>query len=155
MQIEDANIMELDWAMAHMEASKTKGKEKSSESFLDLDVRVTKEDVGIFCCSTNPYSLLCRATFVAWAPSYSMTLMVGFHVPCESPTLDALKIVSSTSATEDAVQKTLNAIGAYSHINDLQLLPTGVEAARYSTAIKVCVFSRTYLVAKVDPKEAS
>lgn len=45
--------MELDWAMAHMEASKTKGKKKNSESFLDLDVKVTKEDVGILCCSTN------------------------------------------------------------------------------------------------------
>lgn len=45
--------MELDWAMAHMETSKTEGKKKNSESFLDLDVKVTKEDVGILCYSRD------------------------------------------------------------------------------------------------------
>ena len=67
--------MELDWAMAHMETSETKGKKKNSESFLDLDVKVTKEDVGILCYSIFNRSLLtlCRVIFVAWAPYYSMT----------------------------------------------------------------------------------
>jgi hypothetical protein len=37
----------------------------------------------------------------------------------------------------DDIQKNLNAIGAYTHLNNLQLLPTGVEEARYAKASKV------------------
>ena len=92
---------------------------------------------------------------MAWAPSYLMTLMVKFHVICDGIGFNAFQIVSSTSAPENAIQKTLNAIGAYSHINDLQLLPTGVEAARYSTAMKVRVLGCTYSEVNIDLKEAS
>lgn len=84
-----------------------------------------------------------------------MRLMVSPSILCESPTLNASQIVSSTSRPDNAIQKTLNAIGAYSHINDLQLLPTGVEEARYSTAMKVRVLGRVHSGADVDSKEAS
>ena len=41
------------------------------------------------------------------------------------------------TSQQDDIQKSLNAIGAYTHLNNLQLLPTGVEEARYGKASKV------------------
>jgi hypothetical protein len=41
------------------------------------------------------------------------------------------------SSQQDNIQKNLNAIGAYTHLNNLQLLPTGVEEARYGKTSKV------------------
>jgi len=41
------------------------------------------------------------------------------------------------TSQQDDIQKNLNAIGAYTHLNNLQLLPTGVEEARYAKASKV------------------
>jgi len=43
---------------------------------------------------------------------------------------------SSRISQQDDIQKNLNAIGAYTHLNNLQLLPTGVEEARYVKASK-------------------
>jgi hypothetical protein len=43
----------------------------------------------------------------------------------------------SITSEPDDIQKKLNDIGAYTHLNNLQLLPTGVEEARYSKASKV------------------
>jgi hypothetical protein len=43
----------------------------------------------------------------------------------------------SMTSQQDDIHKSLNAIGAYTHLNNLQLLPTGVEEARYGKASKV------------------
>jgi len=43
---------------------------------------------------------------------------------------------SSVISQQDDIQKNMNAIGAYTHLNNLQLLPTGVEEARYAKASK-------------------
>jgi len=40
------------------------------------------------------------------------------------------------ASQQNEIQKSLNAIGAYTHLNNLQLLPTGVEEARYGKASK-------------------
>jgi hypothetical protein len=50
----------------------------------------------------------------------------------------------STSSKQDYIQKNLNAIGAYTHLNNLQLLPTGVEEARYGKASKVGFYCWVY-----------
>jgi len=42
----------------------------------------------------------------------------------------------SMTSQQDDIHKSLNAIGAYTHLNNLQLLPTGVEEARYGKASK-------------------
>jgi hypothetical protein len=47
------------------------------------------------------------------------------------------QIGPSITSQQDDIQKSLNAIGAYTHLNNLQLLPTGVEEARYGKASKV------------------
>jgi hypothetical protein len=59
----------------------------------------------------------------------------------------------STMAPQDDIQNNLNAIGAYTHLNNLQLLPTGVEEARYAKASKVgshhCFYNSVPIVFKI------
>lgn len=46
-------------------------------------------------------------------------------------------IAPSTTGQQNEIQRNLDAIGAYTHLNNLQLLPTGVEEVRYDRASKV------------------
>jgi hypothetical protein len=55
MQIEKANILELDWAMANMDSksSKKKDKKKRDELAVEADTKASKEDVRRICHSLH------------------------------------------------------------------------------------------------------
>ncbi|KAF7965039.1 hypothetical protein HWV62_849 [Athelia sp. TMB] len=49
---------------------------------------------------------------------------------------DDVETATSKTRHQDEIQKKLNDIGAYTHLNDVQLRPTGVEEVRYIQASK-------------------
>jgi hypothetical protein len=46
LQIEKANILELDWAMANMESKSKKKEKRKDELAVEADMKATKEDVS-------------------------------------------------------------------------------------------------------------
>ncbi|KDR74087.1 hypothetical protein GALMADRAFT_227782 [Galerina marginata CBS 339.88] len=102
MAIEKANLAELDWALANMDAGTQKGKKKPVNELVEADAKAGKDDmVG------NMKGL-------------------GALLFDDGSCLGLLKY-----CVQDVIQKTLNAIGVrYSHMNDEILVPSRIEAER-------------------------
>jgi hypothetical protein len=76
MQIEKANILELDWAMANMDSktSKKKDKKKKDELAFEADIKASKEDVCYI--SHSLHNTECQMVRITERPSRSRGLLV-------------------------------------------------------------------------------
>ena len=76
MQIEKANILELDWAMANMDSktSKKKDTKKKDELALEADIKASKEDVRHI--SHSLHNTKCQMVRITERPSRSRCLLV-------------------------------------------------------------------------------
>ncbi|PPQ75889.1 hypothetical protein CVT26_000154 [Gymnopilus dilepis] len=109
MAIEKANLAELDWALANMDAGARKGKKsaKAVNELVEADSKVGKDDIV-----GNMKGL-------------------GALLFDDAPP-------STTPREQDVIKKTLSAIGVrYSHQNDDVLMPSKIEAERVQTLLKV------------------
>ncbi|PPQ95985.1 LOW QUALITY PROTEIN: hypothetical protein CVT26_016201 [Gymnopilus dilepis] len=124
-KIEKANLAELDWALANMDAGARKGKKSSKavNELVEADSKVGKDDI--------------------------VGNMKGLGALLFDDGLDFLGFIvkslnffaappSTTPREQDVIKKTLSAIGVrHSHQNDDVLLPSKIEAERVQTLLKV------------------
>lgn len=127
--------------------SSKKSKQKGDELAVEADVKASKEDV----CRISLSKYLVSECFILQGDLRGLGAFLFDDADGEEPKPATMALIlmmnrtgPSTSSKQDDIQKDLNAIGAYMHLNNLQLLPTGVEEARYGKASKVGFYCRVY-----------
>jgi hypothetical protein len=143
-QIEHANIVNLDWALAHMDAVRSKNtrrKAGAAEDWVyDAEMKDSIEDVSAMLhYALNPTLMLrWRRILKVLGPYFWMKVRVVsirrvlINIPVPSHVSDVPEIL------EDSVSKILESRGIkYSHRNDDILVPNTIEEQQMRKARKV------------------
>ena len=138
-QIERANIVNLDWALAHMDvvkAKKARRKSGTTEDWVyEAEMKDIVEDVSIVPCPTPILKRYdCRQTFGDLVPCFWTTVCATLM----SPMTHDYIVPGVPEVKEDSVSKILERRGIkYSHRNDDILVPNTIEEQQMKKARKV------------------
>lgn len=140
-QIEHANIVNLDWALAHMDAvksKKTRRKTGTAEDWVyEAEMKDTGEDVGAvlhYSPKVETHAYKYRWTSRVSVPSSWTTV----RATSNSRALTRIHISGVPEVIKDGVTKILENRGIkYSHRNDDILVPNTIEEQQMKKARKV------------------
>jgi hypothetical protein len=135
LQIEEAHITELDWALANVGGNGKTG--------LEAEAKKLGVDVSFWMLFLSMAShRCCRATFRHWA--HCCSKRVCFLLPNRMPILR--RSIDNDPKATDKINSVLRKNGIkYTHHNDKVLVETPAERARTKQAVKVHSLRIAYL----------
>lgn len=144
-QIEHANIVNLDWALAHMDvvkSKKTRRKTGTHEDWVyEAEMKDAGEDVGAVTFpyfESDAHAFKCRRISRALVLSSWTTVRVMRIFRTVVKILTLIRISGVPEVIKDSVTKILETRGIkYSHRNDDILVPNTVEEQQMKKARKV------------------